>query len=43
MDLVEKLLIDIFDTVNKEHKALLYIVDQQNPFQPLKVRDLKIF
>ncbi|KAK9187825.1 hypothetical protein WN944_019224 [Citrus x changshan-huyou] len=37
MDLVEKLFIDIFDTVNKEHKELLYIVDQQYPFQPLKV------
>lgn len=43
MDLVDKLFIDAFDTVNKESKELLDIVDQQYPFQSLKVSNLKIF
>lgn len=43
MDLVDKLFVEIFDTVNKEYKKHLKTVDQQYPFRLLKISNLKIF
>ncbi|KAK9187828.1 hypothetical protein WN944_019227 [Citrus x changshan-huyou] len=39
MDLVDKLFVEIFDTVNKEYKKHLKTVDQQYPFRLLKISD----